>query len=381
MPPFRSTRQGPAARRGREFAWLLAAAAVVALRGPGARAELVGGIEIGAKGVKATVVDLVADSDGYEVAVKLADTTNTTLVAGLAQTEKFDPKAVEETAAAVGRYYKQMKADFGVKPERIYIVGSSGLFSPLQDNPDQVRADQKTLGEAVRGVTGASMTFIDSRREAELSVTGVVPRKYRAEAVLIDVGSGNTKGGYVGTGNQFSSVGVPYGTVSFADLVARAGGSFPDQARKLREEKLAPALKKELSTAAEMTTRRRVYLSGGIVWATATLTHPEDTRAFTPLGVGDIDDLHKRLAAEPGKFPETDLSAIADEGKRQQARAEVEKVKKVYTPEQLLAGVQILKALADEMQLGAGEKQVYFARHGSLAWILAYVAEKGAGPK
>jgi exopolyphosphatase/pppGpp-phosphohydrolase len=221
------------------------------------------------------------------------------------------------------------------------------------------------------------MTFINVRREAELSVAGVVPGKFRKEAVLIDVGSGNTKGGYFGTDNQICTFSVPFGTVSFAELVTGAGGSFPDQVRKLREEKLAPAVKKQLATAVEMTTRRRVYLSGGIVWATATLTHPEDRRAFTPLTVTDIDDLHKRLAAEPGKFPRTDLSAIADEGKEQQAREEIEKVKKVYTPEQLLAGLQVLKALADEMQLAAGEKQVYFARHGSLAWILGYVVEKG----
>jgi len=53
-------------------------------------------------------------------------------------------------------------------------------------------------------------------------------------------------------------------------------------------------------------------------------------------------------------------------------------VKKGFTPEQLLAGAEILKALAEEFDF-AKEKKVYFARQAYLGWILAYVIEK-SGP-
>jgi hypothetical protein len=344
------------------------------------QAEVHGGIEIGAKGIKATVVHVSPNSDGFELAVKLADTTNTTLVAGLARTGEFDPKAVEETAAAVGRYFNKMKADFQVSPERIYIVGSSGLFSPLQDKPDQVKANRQVLSEAIRKATGATMTFIDAKREAELSMIGIVPRKYRDQAVLLDVGSGNTKGGYFGARNQITSISIPYGTVSFSELVKKAGGSFAESASSLRDEKLAPALRKELSAATDMTTRSRVYLSGGIVWATASLTHPEETRPFTPFAVKDIDDLQRRLAADPDRFPAPDVSAISDETKRSRALKEIQSVQKVFTTEQLLAGTHVLKAVATEMQLDSGKKEICFARYGNLGWILAYVTEKEKAP-
>jgi hypothetical protein len=350
----------------------------MALPAATARAEVHGGIEIGAKGIKATVLDVTSDTDGFELTIKLAETTNTTLVAGLARTGQFDPKTVEETASAVGRYFNKMKADFQAPPERIYIVGSSGLFSPVQDKPDQVKANQQTLSEAIRKATGATMAFIDAKREVELSIVGIVPRKYRDQAVLLDIGSGNTKGGYVSTRNQITSISIPYGTVSFEELVKKAGGSFADAAISLRDEKVAPALKKEFSAATDMTTRARVYLSGGIVWATATLTHPEETSKFTPLAVKDIDDLQRRLSSSPGKFPSPDLTAIGDEPKRKRALAEIQNVQKVYSPEQLLAGTHVLKAVGTEMQLESGKKEIYFARYGYLGWILAYVMEKSS---
>src|SRR5262249_46841679 len=68
----------PGARRA---FWLLSA---LLLAPTPARAELHGGIEIGAKGVKATVIDARPGPDGLAVKVLLAGTHNSTLVAGIA---------------------------------------------------------------------------------------------------------------------------------------------------------------------------------------------------------------------------------------------------------------------------------------------------------
>ena len=60
---------------------------------------------------------------------------------------------------------------------------------------------------------------------------------------------------------------------------------------------------------------------------------------------------------------------------RQRATAEWEKVKKVYPPAQLLAGLQVLKGVYREV---GEEKHYLFARNGNLGWILAYVTESAA---
>jgi exopolyphosphatase/pppGpp-phosphohydrolase len=362
--------------------WQLAAAAALLLSGGTAGAEMYGGIEIGAKGIKAIVLDVAPERAGVDPVVKFSDTTNLGLVAGIAQTGQVDARTLDEAAATVARYSDRMKTEFRVKPEHVYIVGSSGLFSPLAGKDDRIRANQQAIAAAIRQATGAAMDFIDPRREVELSIKGALPPKDWDQAVLFDVGSGNTKGGYVGADRQITSVSVPFGTVSFTELVRKAGPPFAEQARQLRDRKFAPALRKELARVSEMNARLRVYLSGGIVWAAATLTHPEETGPFTALFLPDLDELQKRIAADPGKFPAPDLANLVDEAKRSRAREEIRKVQGTYTPEQLLAGTQLLQALATELHLEAGGKQVFFARNGYLAWILAYIREKDAqGPE
>ena len=344
-----------------------------------ARAELHGGIEIGAKGVKATVLDITPHADGYELSVKSGESINTTLSAGIAKNGKFDDKAIEETVAAVKQFHNRMTKDMKVPPERISIVGSSGLFSAIVDKPEAIAANQKVLAEAVQNAVGVKMDFIDAKREAELSIAGIMPKKYHAQSVLIDIGSGNTKGGYPAD-KGFATMSTPFGTVTFTERIRKAEGDFAKTAKDLRESLLRPALREDLKNLTDLKSRKRVYLSGGIVWAACTLSHPEATSAFTPLSVKDIDALLDKIAA--GKeFPMPDLTAIADEAKRKKATAEIERIKSTFTPQQLLAGLHLLKALSSEVNFEQEGMQVFFARHGYLGWLLAYVTEKGTTRK
>jgi exopolyphosphatase/pppGpp-phosphohydrolase len=340
-----------------------------------ARAELHGGIEIGAKGVKATVLDVTPHADGYELSVKFGDSINTTLSEGIAKTGKFDDKAVTDTVAAIKQFRDRMIKEMNVPAERISIVGSSGLFSAIVDKPDAIEANQKLLATAIQEAVGVKLDFIDAKREAELSIAGIMPKKFHRESVLIDIGSGNTKGGYP-IEKGYATMSIPFGTVTFTEKVKKSEGDFAATAKELRESLLRPALKEELKNLKDLAARKRIYLSGGIVWAACTLSHPEATSAFTPLTVKDIDALLDKIAA--GKeFPAPDLAGIADEAKRKKAESEIARIKTTYNPQLLLAGLQVLKALASEMNLDDADKKVYFARHGYLGWILAFVAEKG----
>jgi exopolyphosphatase/pppGpp-phosphohydrolase len=347
-----------------------------------ARAEIHGGIEIGAKGVKATVLDVTGGADGYGVKVLLSKTENTTLVAGLASSGRFEATALQDTAKAVARFAAQMEKEYNVPAERLYVVGSSGLFSALVDKPDAIKANQEALAAAVRDTCGLKITFIDVKREVELSVAGTVPARDAGRAVLLDVGSGNTKGGYRDAGKGCVSASIPYGSVTFTDLVKKKAGkgTFAENADALREEVLTPALKKAVEGKPELMQRERVYLSGGAAWALATLVHPGDRSGYVALTADDVDAYRQLLVAAKGEFPAPNLARISDPEVREAARKEIEQVKGVFKPEQLLAGAEILKALSDEFGFGK-EKKVCFVRHAQVAWILAYVAEKATAPK
>src|SRR5262245_52129059 len=125
------------------------------------RGETFGGIEIGGKGVKATVIAVEQTADGPEVKVLLADSKNTAITEGLGKTGKFDPDALKASAAAVAQFAERLQKEFKLPPERIYVVGSSGLFSAIEGKKDAIEANQRALTEAVKTASGLPMAFID----------------------------------------------------------------------------------------------------------------------------------------------------------------------------------------------------------------------------
>lgn len=341
-----------------------------------APAAVHGGIEIGAKGVKAIVIDFTPTADGYDLNVLFSDTTNTALASGISATGKFDPKAVTATAEAVTKYATKMRDEFKIAPNRLYVVGSSGLFSAVEDKPDTVAANRDVLAKAVDEAAKVKMAFIDARKEAELSVAGIVPKRFRSEAALIDVGGGNTKGGAIGPDGKAILFAVPFGSLSFTEHVKKKGGTFPATARLESDTTVIPALRKQTAENGSLADRNRFYVSGGAVWAITTLTHPGDRRPFTPLTLADIDSVANKLAADPTTLPTIDFAAIKDPAERAYAESEYAKVKKSYAqPEQLLAGTEVLRAAAAEYDLARPGKTILFARHGYVGWLLAYVAE------
>jgi exopolyphosphatase/pppGpp-phosphohydrolase len=341
-----------------------------------AHAAVYGGIEIGAKGVKATAIDVTGDAGGYDVRVLFADTKNTTLTAGLAESGRFAQPALEATAAAVARFAASMQKEHKVPAENLYVVGSSGLFSALEGKKDAIGTNRDALAGAVRDACGLKMAFLDVKREAELSFTGVVPSRYAADAVLIDIGSGNTKGGYRDGDKDVVTFGVPYGSVTFSDAAKQRPGDagYAQKADALRQEVLEPALRKIAADKPALVKRERVYLGGGAVWAMATLIRPGGREPYVPVTAADVAAYRKLLLQSPGEFPKPDLSSLGA-SERAAAEKEIERVKTTFTPQQLLAGANILQGLSDEF--GFKDRKVYFGRHAYLAWILAYVTEKG----
>jgi exopolyphosphatase/pppGpp-phosphohydrolase len=368
----------PTRRPAGPAAWLI----VLSLLAPlPAHAEQHGGIEIGAKGVKAAVLDVSRTAAGYQAtkAVSLGS-QNATLSAGVAASGELDPKAVQVAVEAVKGYLAVMEKKYKVPAGNIYVVGSSGIFASLSGKEKAVAAGKAALAAAVRKGTGRPLDFITPEQEAELSIVGGIPRAFRATSLLLDVGSGNTKGGCLTPPRTFTLFSVPYGSVTFSVLTKKQfAGETPGKAAALAgKDVLAPALRKAVGAHPGLLGRDRVYLSGGAVWALATYTRPADRETFTALTAEDIQRYRKALAANPKGYPAADLSAVKGAAAREAAEKEISKVKKAFTPEQLLAGAEILDRLSEEFKLGT--KKVYFARYGSVSWILAYAARKAAKP-
>ncbi|MGH9835222.1 MAG: hypothetical protein ACREBD_07255 [Blastocatellia bacterium] len=348
--------------------------------------ELYGGIEIGSKGIKATAIRVSDDENGYSVKLIYAEVINTT--APSLKDNKFSPETIQDTALAVQKLLTRMRQEYKVPLERIGVIGSSGLRA---DNPED-------LIKAVKDKTGVTMSFLDVETEAQLSIAGAIPQRYRVksgwadnrgQSVLLDIGSGNTKGGYqvirqMGAGApdyDYVTVGIPKGTVTFTNEINQATGEtgdlamFTQRAKTLSSTSIRTALRKEMERKPGLVNRQHVYLTGDIVWAMITLLYPADRRTFVSITAEDILFFHHKVTRNPESLQamlNPDLTKkISNPKLRAEAEKEVESVRNALSPKNLIAGAEILKAVTTEFNLSG--KRVRFARYGYLAWILSYV--------
>jgi len=343
--------------------------------------SLYGGIEIGAKGVKGIVMKIDLSPNGFDPkALMPLKSINTTIMAGVAQTGKFSPEAIDDTAKAVRSLYTQMQDDYKVATVRIRIIGSSGLEKPNKfavDNKDE-------LARKIESVTGNKMTFLNVEQEVRDSIVGTIPENFLDTATLVDIGSGNTKGGYQAEG-QFVTMNVPYGTVSFTDEISKQSGTaetFAQKAERLRNEILVPALRQQMDRRPGLEGRPRVYLTGGIVWAMVTLLRPTDREPYVKITAADIDTFARlALSGDKSLRDPPPLTGIEDSKKRQEIEGERKQIKDIFGPPNLIAGAELLQAVYSEYKLA--DKEVFFFRDESKGWgwLMAYIKDEAAAEK
>jgi tetratricopeptide (TPR) repeat protein len=334
------------------------------------------GIEIGAKGVKSMVLVMAPQiDDGYDVNETFRRSINTTIFAGVKTTGAFESQAIEETAKAVKELYDLISTKHKVEKKNIYLVGSSAVAKAT---------NRELLTLKVKELTGQDLVFITKDDEVLFNVVGSIPANKIAKALSIDIGSGNTKIGYWDRANgrdNIIAVEIPLGTVSLSDAVSRAGDdpkAISNAADKVIKDEMSPKLRQEIQKRPGYRNRRPVYLVGGIVWAVATLTKPGNRSDFTKLTPADVDKFISGIKKDPDAFLNPSLAHIKDPEARKWAEGQVNSVKDVFTPENMLSGAKLLKATFVDMKI----KEAYFARWGSwLAgkiYLQAYDAEEQA---
>lgn len=349
-------------RLGLRFLSAVCAALSTVMPSP-AQSNRHGGIEIGSKGVKAIVLEIAPEASDKPVKVLFTKTANTTL-ADL-KDGSFRRDALEETVAAVDALFREITAPdkYNVAEGSVRVVASSGL--PNAPN----KAD---LARMIKDKTGRDLAFINVQNEVLLSILGLAIRGDKDQALLIDIGSGNTKGGYLNDreSGKVAYISVPLGTVTYAARVEKEvakGDPWPKRVAALRDEALNKPLRAQVSQNPDLGKKTPVYLLGGVVWAMATMLHPEHVdRALVPLTVADIDAFRQLLAKDPTAFPAVDETSFGET-----AQTELRRVRDTFTPENLIAGAEVLAAIADTF--GLAGKQLYFARNGQAAWLLGYV--------
>ncbi|MGH9856189.1 MAG: hypothetical protein ACREBD_40670, partial [Blastocatellia bacterium] len=344
--------------------------------------ELYAGIEVSHEGVKAAAIRVGGGEAGESVRLVYSETIKAPLLPG--PDGKLPPEAIKEAARAARKLQTRLQQEYHVQPDRIYLIGriNSGGSQP------------EGLVKEIKQQTGQPLSFLTADNEAQLSIVGVIPQRSKAgdawvdvrgSSVWIEIGNGDTRGGYQLYKKSPSAkptfdlvtMNIPYGTGIFAREVNRQIGESKDRqnfirrAQKLSATSLSQALKKERERKPGLVYRKQVFLTGAIVWALATLLYPEDRQMFIPLTVDDIAFLAEKAARDQDLLLNPDLSRIRDQRLRSEIERELESVRDAFTPEQLIAGSELLKAVATEFDWQG--KKVWFARHGHLGCLLSYI--------
>jgi hypothetical protein len=216
------------------------------------------------------------------------------------------------------------------------------------------------------------MTFITPDDEVKYTIQGLVPPAKRGDALLVDVGSGNTKGGFL-KGDKTVSFAVPFGSVTFENRVTKDTPkddlkAFGDAAAKISVEELAPAMSAQAAGSPDLLAKNTIILSGGAPYALATLLKPKDKAGRVELTKADIEAYAALVHKDPIASPDLEEVAGKPEG------AEVGKVFDTFTKTNLISGAELLNAAATALKFEG--KKLFFDRNGIMALIHGKVLEQ-----
>ena len=343
--------------------------------------NLYAGIEVGSKGVKMSILQMGKNARTTSAFNYIKDTSaNTDFIS-------FNSTTTSATLKALQSFYSIAFTDYNIPAHKIYTVFSSGV--KVQADKEGKQNNLKQLADSFKLYTKDDkriMPIIDPLEEAKLSHIGIVPEDRRYNTFLIDIGSGNTKGGYFKNGNtkELKLFALTWGTKSIANATEK----------RLGEDKSVANYKKQLARVIVGEPEAEIIyavnesgaynmndffaFSGGIAWSLATLMYPElYDNAVVPLSYNDAlvfnDKLSNNFAALQ---PQTLLNTLSIDGvDTAMIIAECKKVHKVFDQKSLMAGTALLLKIMRQFEGTKEKKQFYLVKNGQVGWISAYVSQ------
>lgn len=320
------------------------------------------GIEIGSKGIKMSVIDVYnIKKGGFNI--KSYWTENVAIAKGISIDGNLAQEDIERAANVVVTNYKKIKNEIGVVDANIFIVGSSGVA---------MAKNTKELIDKVKATTGKDMEFIDAQMEGKMLLKGCIPPVDYKDSMVLDIGGGNTKGGYVDVYNSENFVFFPlslnYGTITLTEAVIKKTRNEEINEFNIKSFGFLPTLREQVNamygskpTALE---KEKVYMSGGAVWAFYTLYNGVAKESFSEFKLEDVINYDAILKNNFKRFE--DLA---------KTNKEIEKVLKTYSQKYLISGSNILLVCLEAIP-DINNKKLYFAKEGQIAWLVSYVADR-----
>ena len=341
---------------------------------------LYSGIEVGSKGVKMSLLEIGKNAKNNGSFNVLKDTSvNTDFIS-------FSSPAFQATLNGFYNLYAIATNEYNISPGNIFTVISSGvqMQAAKEEKNDWVirliDSFKLKIKEPQREVE-----IIDAMQEARLSHLGIVPETKRYSTFLIDIGSGNTKGGYFPYENtkDFKLFNLNWGTKSTANATEKRCDEFDKTLANYNKQLyrvLAGAEEQEIVYAVNASGAYNmndyIAFSGGIAWAVATLIRPELTgSSIITVTYDDVLKFSETLYKNYTALSDADIvKTIKENGIDKTAVSkEIKRVHKVFDQRSMMAGTGLLLKIMRQFKSIYETKQFYLVKNGQVGWISAYV--------
>ncbi|XVJ65460.1 MAG: hypothetical protein HEQ40_04580 [Lacibacter sp.] len=339
------------------------------------------GIEVGSKGVKMSVVEISKTAQTTGNFNILKDSTyNTDFIS-------FTQATFDATLASLTSFYNLANSEYKIPVRRIFTVISSGVKMQAEKEgktewiANLITGFQKNINDP-----GRKVDVIDVMTESKLSHLGIIPNARRYNSFLIDIGSGNTKGGYFpfGNTNEFKMFQVNWGTKSTTNATDKSLGddvslaNFKRQLSRVLEGAENNDIIYAVNVSGAYALSDNIVCSGGIAWSVATLIYPElVSNSVVPVTYDEVAKFHEQLYSNfKSLSPEELVKRIKDpEVDKEAVLKEIKRVHGVFDQKSLIAGTGLLLRIMRQFKSIYETKQFFMVKTGQVGWISAYVDE------
>lgn len=339
------------------------------------------GIEVGSKGVKMSLLELGQNAKKSGAFNVLKDSSvNSDFIS-------FNDASFDATLKALYGFYFTSVVDYKIPAERIFTVVSSGVKIQAEKENKMYLVNKLIDSFKTRISSPARvMPVIDVQQEAILSHLGIVPEARRYSTFLIDIGSGNAKGGYFYNTNtrDFKLFQLGWGTKSTANATEKRCAedkSLANYSKQLTRT-LAGAEQSEIiyrvNESGGYPMSDYIAFSGGISWAIATLISPElANNSVVPVTYDDVVKFSERIYKNYSTLTETGIAATITDNAVDKAAVvkEVKRVNGVFDQRTLMAGTGLLLKIMRQFEGVYEKKEFFLVKNGQVGWISAYVDE------
>lgn len=295
--------------------------------------ERYGAIEIGGKGVKAYAINI---DDGFAKIIH-RDAKNIAPQSGIQKDGHMDKGMIALIATNALFLKNSLMLHQNIPEEKIFVVASSAI-NKVHNKQDLV----KSIADA----TQSKLHFIDEKEESLYGFYGVVPKIQWENALMMDIGGGNTKVAWLTKVNsEIDFFEIPLGTVSLSKAAEATPGleSFEEKCKNIASNATIENQKLDLIKNIET-----LYVSGGIFWATAYLKTNRNIDTFEALKREDFENMRLSLMRED------DIARYLQSS---------------YGTKNIMAGSILAEKTIE--RLGFLDKKIYFAKDGT--WIIGWL--------